>query len=213
MGARLDDARLEDLISELTIVGLRAQERFDPSVGQAEPTYLYRRMRVRIIDWYRHNYGDRRSHDPLIDPKSATLYGPHNTGELVDDEDHETDDETYAETIERLSLGLSAEAQHTVASGRPGARSGLPAARCRPCDGRPADRCRGAPRVPARGARGGRLRIPRAQVTTDHERTRTRASSRRSSQHLTDLLVGYDDDRDGRDHRLHRLGIPSARRT
>jgi hypothetical protein len=53
MGATLDRPRFEDLVSDLTIVGLVAKQKFDPEFGQAESTFIYRRMRVRIADWYR----------------------------------------------------------------------------------------------------------------------------------------------------------------
>jgi hypothetical protein len=41
-------------------VGLRADARFDPEYGyggQARSTYLYRRMRLRVVDWLRQTYG------------------------------------------------------------------------------------------------------------------------------------------------------------
>lgn len=47
---------MEDLISELVVVGLRADARFDPTFGdggQARSTYLYRRMRPRVVDYLR----------------------------------------------------------------------------------------------------------------------------------------------------------------
>jgi hypothetical protein len=75
MGATLTPPRFEDAVSYLTIVALGTRE-FDPEVGQGESTFIFRRCRVRLIDWYRREYGDRRSHDPLLDPRSGIPMGP-----------------------------------------------------------------------------------------------------------------------------------------
>ena len=74
MRAYLDEDRFQDLVSYLVIVGLRADVRFDPSFGQARSTYLYRRMRPRIVDWYRQTMGDDRyspAGDRTLHPRSA----------------------------------------------------------------------------------------------------------------------------------------------
>ena len=72
-GGFLDHDRREDLISYLCVVGLTAKQNFDPAYGQAESTFLYRRMRVRVVDWYRTTFGDSRSSDPTTTPRSAVL--------------------------------------------------------------------------------------------------------------------------------------------
>ena len=113
MNATLDRPRFEDLVSDLVLVGLVARQRFDPNVGQGESTWCYRVMRRRIVDHYRRQYGDRRSHDPLLDPKSAVLYGPRKLRNLLADDGRETD-ESYAEAVERLGENLSDESRDTL---------------------------------------------------------------------------------------------------
>ena len=113
MNATLDRPRFEDLVSDLVLVGLVARQRFDPNVGQGESTWCYRVMRRRIVDHYRRQYGDRRSHDPLLDPKSAVLYRPRELRNLLADDGRETD-ESYAEAVERLGEDLSPEGREAL---------------------------------------------------------------------------------------------------
>lgn len=114
MNGTLDSPRFEDLVSDLVLVALDARQKFDASFGQSESTFVYRRCRTRIADWYRRNYGDRRSHDPLLDPRSAMLYEPRKLHDvLAADDGHETD-EPYAEAAERLGQEISAEGRDTL---------------------------------------------------------------------------------------------------
>lgn len=116
----LEDDRLDDLISFLVVVGLRAHARFDPAVGQAETTYLYRRMRPRVIDWLRQELGDAR---PMGGGRAAFRRGlltldemnldeiPGHASPWQSDADAEAE---WAEAIEQLSAGLSDEARETL---------------------------------------------------------------------------------------------------
>lgn len=113
MGAYLERDRLEDLVSFLTVVGVKASQRFDPSVGQARSTWVYRIQRPRIVDWYRTNMGDRRHSNPLLNPRSAVPYGPAYIRGLRAEEAVERD-ESLAETLDEMSERLTEEAQDTL---------------------------------------------------------------------------------------------------
>jgi DNA-directed RNA polymerase specialized sigma24 family protein len=115
IGARLDDARFEDLVSDLTIAGLRAQARFDPTVGQAQSTWCYRTMRRRIPDHFRKLLGDARNLDPPYHPRSAVLLEPKRLHDLLAENGHESA-ESHADAAERIAVrhDLSAEAADTL---------------------------------------------------------------------------------------------------
>ncbi len=105
-GGFLDDDRREDLISYLVVVGLTARAKYDPGYGQAETTFLYRLMRVRVVDWYRQTLGDSRFRDPATDPRSAVA-----TDLPVPVYDAP---ESFGLAVNELSRGLTDQARDTL---------------------------------------------------------------------------------------------------
>ena len=102
MSATLDRPRFEDLVADLLLVGLTQGRSRPRRTGQAESTSLIADAR-RITDWYRRQYGDRRSHDPLLDPKSAMLVEPAGSCELLSPMTATNNrPRAYAEAVERL---------------------------------------------------------------------------------------------------------------
>lgn len=117
---RLDAHRFEDLVSYLVVVGLRAHTKFDPAFGQSESTFLYRRMRPRVIDWIRCELGDNRQVGggrgafrrnlltlDEMDPDEV----PGSTPAWQSDEDAA---EEWTQALERVGEGLTEEARETL---------------------------------------------------------------------------------------------------
>jgi hypothetical protein len=63
-GAYLDEQRFEELADYMLEVGVRYAARYEPGHGIAIGTFLYRRMRIRYIDWLRLTLGDTRGKTP-----------------------------------------------------------------------------------------------------------------------------------------------------
>ena len=59
-GAFLDEHHFEDLADYMLEVAVRYAPRFELGHGIGMSTFLYRRMRIRFIDWLRVTLGDSR---------------------------------------------------------------------------------------------------------------------------------------------------------
>lgn len=121
MQARLDPERFEDLVSFLVEVGVRADARFDPGYGdggQARTTYLYRRMRPRIVDWYRHTMGDGRYlPDRTKHPRSAIPFADASELSVAAGYAFElTFDSSMSLAVESLAAGISDAGRETLAT-------------------------------------------------------------------------------------------------
>jgi hypothetical protein len=59
-GAFLDPGRFEDLADYMLEVGVKHAASYEPGHGLSLVTFLYRRMRIRYVDWCRSTLGDSR---------------------------------------------------------------------------------------------------------------------------------------------------------
>ena len=112
-GAYLPPDRFEDAASFMLVIACRAVVRFDPAYGQALSTFVYRRTRPRLTDWYRSVLGDTRY--PATWPaRHAFLFAERYEDELdgvTYDDSYELDDEHDLDRAEEeLGRGLSEEA-------------------------------------------------------------------------------------------------------
>jgi len=113
--AYLPSDRFDEAHGFLMLAACRAVVRFDPSYGQALSTFVYRRTRPRLTDWYRLVLGDSR-YPHTWAAKHALLFAERLEDELdgvpyedsyeLDDDEHDLD---CAE--EELGRGLSEEAR------------------------------------------------------------------------------------------------------
>jgi hypothetical protein len=115
MNATLRREDLEDLVSYLCERALVLAPRFDPSYGYAFTTFLSRRLRFAVIEWFRRNLGDSR----YGNQKAHVGYLPLHTmspdaAERYFVEPEPVQDDMHA-AVEDLGRGLSAEAQETLA--------------------------------------------------------------------------------------------------
>ena len=112
-GAYLPPDRFEDAASFMLVIACRAVVRFDPSYGQALSTFVYRRTRPRLIDWYRMVLGDRR-HASTFEARHAFHFAERYEDELDGkscEDAYEFDDEHDLDRAEEeLGRGLSEEA-------------------------------------------------------------------------------------------------------
>jgi len=112
-GAYLPPDRFEDAASFMLVIACRAVLRFDPSYGQALSTFVYRRTRPRLIDWYRSVLGDTR-HASTFKVRHAFLFAERYEDELdgaTCEDSYELDDEHDLDRAEEeLGRGLSEEA-------------------------------------------------------------------------------------------------------
>lgn len=111
--AFLPSDRADEAHGFLMIAACRAVVRFDPSYGQALSTYVYRRTRPRLTDWYRQVLGDSR-YQLTFEARHAKLFADRFEDELdVTCEDTcDLDDEHDLDRAEEeLGRGLSEEAR------------------------------------------------------------------------------------------------------
>lgn len=59
-GAHLRPHLYEDALQELLTTAWQLWQRFDPARGLSFSTYCYRLLKLRVVDWYRHEFGDTR---------------------------------------------------------------------------------------------------------------------------------------------------------
>jgi hypothetical protein len=59
-GAFLDQDRFDELADYMLEIGVRYAARYEPGHGIGMSTFLYRRMRIRYIDWIRITLGNSR---------------------------------------------------------------------------------------------------------------------------------------------------------
>ena len=110
-GAYLPPDRYEDAASFMLIGACKTVLRFDPSYGQALSTFVYRRTRPRLIDWYRMVLGDPR-HASTFEARHAFHFADRYEDELdgvtyeLDDDEHDLD-----RAEEELGRGLSEQAR------------------------------------------------------------------------------------------------------
>ncbi len=114
-GAYLPPDRFEDAASFMLVIACRAVVRFDPAYGQALSTFVYRRTRPRLVDWYRSVLGDTR-HPTTFKARHAFHFAERYEDELdgvpyedsyeLDDDEHDLD-----RAEEELGRGLSEEAR------------------------------------------------------------------------------------------------------
>ncbi len=113
-GAYLPPDRFDDAASFMLVAACKTVLRFDPSYGQALSTFVYRRTRPRLVDWYRMVLGDTR-HASTFKVRHAFLFAERYEDELdgvpyedsyeLDDDEHDLD-----RAEEELGRGLSEEA-------------------------------------------------------------------------------------------------------
>jgi Sigma-70 region 2 len=72
-GAHLRPQLYEDCLQHLLAVAWELWQRFDPGRGLSFSTYCYRTLKLRIVDWYRHEFGDSRYGER---PQVLSLDGP-----------------------------------------------------------------------------------------------------------------------------------------
>jgi len=112
-GAYLPPDRFEDAASFMLVIACRAVVRFDPAYGQALSTFVYRRTRPRLIDWYRMVLGDTR-HASTFKARHAFHFAERYEDELdgaTCEDSYELDDEHDLDRAEEeLGRGLSEEA-------------------------------------------------------------------------------------------------------
>jgi hypothetical protein len=75
-GAHLEPCDYEDALSFLVGLAWELADKYDPAFGQSFSTFCYRRLRLRLVDWYRSRFGDAR-------------YGEQPTVAISDEERHE----------------------------------------------------------------------------------------------------------------------------
>lgn len=90
-GAFLDEERFEDLTGYILEVGCRYAPRFEPGHGVGISTFVYRRMRIRYVDWLRQTMGDTRNRvsrkhpaEPHVPPHEVDAASVEHGYELVD---------------------------------------------------------------------------------------------------------------------------------
>jgi hypothetical protein len=66
--AFLDQDRFDDLADYMLMVGVKYAARFEPGHGIGMSTFLYRRMRMRYVDWIRTTLGDSRNRSTRFPP-------------------------------------------------------------------------------------------------------------------------------------------------
>ena len=112
--AYLPPDRFEDAASFLLVIACRAVVRFDPAFGQALSTFVYRRVRPRLVDWYRATLGDSR-HASAFKVRHALLFADRYEDELdgvTCEDSYELDAERDLDRAEEeLGRGLSEEAR------------------------------------------------------------------------------------------------------
>ncbi len=113
-GAYLPPDRFEDAASFMLVIACRAVVRFDPAYGQALSTFVYRRTRPRLVDWYRMVLGDTR-HPTTFEVRHAFHFAERYEDELdgaTCEDSYELDDEHDLDRAEEaLGRGLSEEAR------------------------------------------------------------------------------------------------------
>ncbi len=111
--AYLPSDRFDEAHGFLMLAACRAVVRFDPSYGQALSTFVYRRTRPRLVDWYRMVLGDTRHH--TFEVRHAFLFAERYEDELdgaTCEDSYELDDERDLDRAEEeLGRGLSEEAR------------------------------------------------------------------------------------------------------
>lgn len=109
--AWLPEDRFEEAHGYLMLVACRAVVRYDPAYGQALSTFVYRRVRPRLVDWYRETLGDSR-YPRSFAGKHALLFADRYEDELGDatvEDEYLTDELVEAEAD--LGSSLSEEAR------------------------------------------------------------------------------------------------------
>jgi len=112
--AYLPPDRFDEAHGFLMLAACRAVVRFDPAYGQALSTFVYRRTRPRLTDWYRSVLGDTRYPDTWA-ARHSLLFAER----LEDEPDEATyedsyeldDDHALDRAEEELGRGLSEEAR------------------------------------------------------------------------------------------------------
>jgi DNA-directed RNA polymerase specialized sigma24 family protein len=103
----LDEDRRDDLLCFLFEMAVKAARDFDPHYGdggQSFATFLYRRAKLRVVDWLRRNYGDERHNRGRVRP----VYVP------LDELDQHTTDGGIGNAISTADFSrLSAQGQAT----------------------------------------------------------------------------------------------------
>jgi DNA-directed RNA polymerase specialized sigma24 family protein len=111
MGATLAPDLFDDLVSSILIRALQEAPRYDPGRGYAFTTFLSRRMRFGVTDWYRATFGDARygpQRRPLADYVSLSPGAYEGEVELpAPEQEHES----MADALVELGEGLSEEAR------------------------------------------------------------------------------------------------------
>jgi len=112
-GAYLPPDRFDDAASFMLVGACKAVLRFDPSYGQALSTFVYRRTRPRLIDWYRMVLGDTR-HASTFEVRHAFHFAERYEDELDGascEDSYDFDDEHDLDRAEEeLGRGLSEQA-------------------------------------------------------------------------------------------------------
>lgn len=99
-GAHLKPHLYEDALQELLATAWQLWQRFDPARGLSFSTYAYRLLRLRVVDWYRSEFGDSRYGErptvlsldaPIARGSGADQTSEHRLEEIVGDRD--ADDE------------------------------------------------------------------------------------------------------------------------
>jgi hypothetical protein len=76
-GAHVDPDRFEDLASYMLEVGVKYAASYETGHGIGISTFLYRRMRIRYVDWCRFTLGDSRNpghgHSRLLSGRPAVV--------------------------------------------------------------------------------------------------------------------------------------------
>ena len=103
-GAFLEQDRFEQLADYMLEVGVKYAARYEPGHGIGMSTFLYRRMRIRYVDWLRVTLGDSRLQArggmSTRHPAGGRLYS------FDEIRDTAVLDRGYDEVLERLSCGV-----------------------------------------------------------------------------------------------------------
>ncbi len=112
--AYLPHDRFDDAASFMLVAACGAVVRFDPSYGQALSTFVYRRTRPRLTDWYRQQLGDSR-YPKAFKARHALLFADRLEDELdgaTCEDFYDCDNEHDVDRAEEeLARGLSEEAR------------------------------------------------------------------------------------------------------